>query len=177
MCQATPISPSRAQLSEINDPAMTRDAKQERREHYPHFLAIPTRWRDVDMYGHVNNVVFYAYFDTVIGAYLMVEGGLDYSESAVVGFAVETHCQFLAPLRFPEVVDAGLRVGKLGNASCRYELGLFKQGDETPCAVGYFVHVFVDRSTQQPTPITGALRAALTKLVAAQSNSVGSDES
>lgn len=144
---------------------MTDDPKNERRENYPHFLEIPTRWKDVDMYSHVNNVVFYAYFDTVIGEYLMREGGLDYKQGDTVGFAVETHCQFLKPLKFPEVVDAGLRVGRLGNSSCRYEIGIFKQGDDDPCAVGYFVHVFVNRETTHPTPIEGRMRAALEKLI------------
>lgn len=156
---------------------MSADPKAERRAHYPHFLTIPTRWRDVDMYAHVNNVVFYAYFDTVIGDYLMRAGGLDYVNGTTVGFAVETHCQFLKPLAFPEIVDAGLRVSKLGNTSCRYEIGIFKQDEDDPCAVGYFVHVFVDRQSQRPTPIAGQMRTALEQLVVDQSNSVGSDES
>lgn len=142
------------------------EPKDERRENYPHFLTIPTRWRDVDMYSHVNNVVFYAYFDTVIGDYLMREGGLDYVEGDLVGFAVETHCTFLKPLKFPDVVDAGLRVAKLGNTSCRYEIGIFKQGDEEPCAVGYFVHVFVNPADSRPRRIEGRMRTALEKLQA-----------
>ena len=139
--------------------------KDERRSHYPHILTIPTRWRDVDMYQHVNNVVFYAYFDTVIGDYLMKHGGLDYEHGDTVGFAVETHCQFLQPVKFPDVLEAGLRVGKLGNSSCHYEIGIFKQGEETPSAVGYFVHVFVNRQSTRPTPIVGQMRNALEKLL------------
>lgn len=139
--------------------------KSERRENYKHFLTIPTRWRDVDMYQHVNNVVFYAYFDTVIGDYLMQEGGLDYENSETIGFAVETHCQFLSPVKFPDILEVGLRVGKLGNSSCRYEIGIFKQNDEAPSAVGYFVHVFVNRETSQPSPITGQMRLALEQLL------------
>lgn len=139
--------------------------KDERRDNYLHFLTIPTRWRDVDMYQHVNNVVFYAYFDTVIGDYLMKHGGLDYEHGDTVGFAVETHCQFLQPVKFPDVLEAGLRVGKLGNSSCRYEIGIFKQGEETPSAVGYFVHVFVNRQSTRPTPIVGQMRTALEKLL------------
>ncbi|MFW5748942.1 MAG: acyl-CoA thioesterase [Chloroflexota bacterium] len=139
--------------------------KNEHRENYPYFLSIPTRWRDVDMYSHVNNAVFYAYFDTVIGDYLIREGGLDYESGDIVGFAVETHCLFLKPIRFPDIIDAGLRVGKLGNSSCRYELGLFRQGEATPSAVGYFVHVFVDRTNDnRPTRIDGRMRTALEKL-------------
>ena len=141
-------------------------AKNERRSDYRHFLEIPTRWRDIDMYQHVNNVLFYAYFDTVIGEYLVNVGGLDYTQSNIVGFAVETHCQFLQPVQFPDVLDAGLRVAKLGNSSCRYEIGIFKQNDDTPCAVGYFVHVFVDRTrANAPTPIPDHLRTALSRLL------------
>jgi len=145
---------------------MTTAPKDERRANYPHFLTIPTRWRDIDMYQHVNNVNFYAYFDTVIGDYLMTHGGLDYVTDHIVGFAIETHCQFIQPVAFPDVLDAGLRVAKLGNSSCRYEIGIFKQGDDMPCAVGYFVHVFVDRNQDnKPTPIPNAIRTALAKLV------------
>lgn len=134
-------------------------------ENYPYHLTIPTRWRDVDMYAHVNNVVFYAYFDTIIGHYLMTEGGLDYTTGTVVGYAVETHCQFMKPLRFPDVVDAGLRVAKLGNSSVRYEIGIFKQGQTEPAAVGYFVHVFVDRAQDKSTPVPVPIRVALEKIV------------
>jgi len=143
---------------------MTRDPKDERREHYKHFRAIPTRWRDNDVYHHVNNVIYYEFFDTVINGYLMENGGLSYSDGESVGFAVETHCQFLAPIRFPDGVDAGLRVAHLGNSSVRYEIGIFKQGEDTPAAVGYFVHVFVERETNQPTRITGQLREAMEAL-------------
>lgn len=135
------------------------------RADFPHFLSIPTRWRDNDVYHHVNNVVYYAFFDTVINQYLIEQGGLDFRQGTLVGFAVETHCQFLRPIAFPDVIDAGLRVGHLGNSSVRYEIGIFKQGDAEPAAVGYFVHVFVDRVTNQPTPITGTMRTALERLV------------
>jgi acyl-CoA thioester hydrolase len=135
------------------------------RENYPHFLTIPTRWRDVDMYQHVNNVVFYAYFDTVIGDYLIKEAGLDFTRSPIVGFAAETCCQFFKTLRFPEVIDVGLRVGKLGNSSARYEIGVFKQGESDLTAVGYFVHVFVERQTQRPTKMPAAFRSALERLM------------
>ena len=137
----------------------------ETRENYPHFLTIPTRWRDVDMYQHVNNVVFYAYFDTVIGDYLIKAGGLDYTRGPVVGFAAETRCQFFKPLRFPDVIDAGLRVGKIGNSSVRYEIGIFKQGEDDLSAVGYFVHVFVERETERPVKLPTAYREALERLL------------
>ena len=141
-----------------------KDPKQERREHYQHRRQIPTRWRDNDVYHHINNVIYYEFFDTVINGYLMEQGGLDYRAGESVGFAVETHCQFLKPVHFPAVVDACLRVSRLGNSSVRYEVGIFKAGDEEPAAVGYFVHVFVNRKTHQPTRIEGQLRRAMEAL-------------
>ena len=141
------------------------EAKLERREHFRHCRQIPTRWRDNDVYHHINNVIYYEFFDTVINGYLMAVGGLDYSGGESVGFAVETQCQFLKPVRFPEVVDACLRVGKLGNSSVRYEIGIFKMGDDEPAAVGYFVHVFVDRVTGRPVRISGRLREAMDALL------------
>lgn len=143
----------------------SREPKLERRERYKVSRRIPTRWRDNDVYHHINNVIYYEFFDTVINGYLMEAGGLDFGAGASVGFAVETHCQFLKPISFPEVVDACLRVGKLGNSSVRYEIGIFKPGDEEPAAVGYFVHVFVDRATRQPVRISGRLRAAMEALL------------
>jgi len=137
-------------------------------DNYPYHMTIPTRWRDVDMYAHVNNVVFYAYFDTIIGHYLMTEAGLDYTTDKVVGYAVETQCQFFKPLRFPDVVDAGLRVGKLGTSSVRYEIGIFKQGESEPVALGYFVHVFVDREQNTSTPLPDVIREALEKIAVPQ---------
>ncbi|MBP8295387.1 MAG: acyl-CoA thioesterase [Burkholderiales bacterium] len=131
---------------------------------YRHFLAIPTRWMDNDTYGHVNNVVYYSYFDTVINEYLIRQGGLDFRDGAVIGLAIETFCQFHAPLAFPEVIDAGLRVAKLGRSSVRYEIGLFRQGSEAPAATGHFVHVFVERATQRSTAIPDPIRAALALL-------------
>jgi acyl-CoA thioester hydrolase len=134
---------------------------------YRHFLAIPTRWMDNDTYGHVNNVVYYAYFDTVINEYLIRRGGLDIHDGAVIGLAIETFCQFHAPLSFPDVIDAGLRVAKLGRSSVRYEIGLFQQGQDAPAATGHFVHVFVERATQRPTAIPDTMRAALAALLTA----------
>ena len=131
---------------------------------YPHWLAIPTRWHDNDVYGHVNNVVYYAYFDTVINAFLIREGGLDIHGGEVIGVCAESHCAFRAALSFPETVRAGLRVGKLGTASVRYEIGLYGEGAQEPAAEGWFVHVFVDRASRRPAPIPPALRAALQRL-------------
>ena len=141
------------------------DAREEQRENYPHVKRIPTRWRDNDVYRHINNVVYYEYFDTVINGYLIEAGGLDISQSPAVGFSVETRCQFLKPIRFPQVMDVGLRVAALGNSSVRYEIGIFIAGDDEPAAVGYFVHVFVDRKTLKPTRITGDLRRAMNALM------------
>jgi acyl-CoA thioester hydrolase len=137
----------------------------ESRENYGHFLAIPTRWMDNDIYGHVNNVVYYSYFDTVINGYLIAAGGLDIHGADVIGVAVETMCKFRKSLVFPQIVDAGLRVGKLGNSSVRYEVGLFAAGDPEPAATGHFVHVFVERATMRPVPIPDPLRACMERLV------------
>ena len=134
------------------------------RRDYAHFLAIPTRWMDNDVYLHVNNVVYYSYFDTVINRYLIDEGGLDIQGSPVIGIAVETMCRFRKSFAFPEVVDAGLRVGHLGNSSVRYEIGLFGAGEDAARAEGHFVHVFVDRTTNKPVPIPGRIREALGRL-------------
>ena len=120
---------------------------------------------DNDVYGHVNNVVYYSYFDTVVNEHLIRVGGLDIANDPVVGYAVETLCRFRKPLAFPEVIDAGIRVVKLGTSSVTYEIGLFRQGDDEPAATGQFVHVWVDRITQRPAPIPPRIRAALAPLV------------
>ncbi len=134
------------------------------RADYPHFLAIPTRWMDNDVYGHVNNVVYYSYFDTVINRFLIEAGDLDPHRGTVVGMAVETTCRFHRSLAFPDLVHAGLRVGKLGTSSVRYEVGIFRNDEPGACADGHFVHVFVDRATQRPVPIPAPIRAALATL-------------
>lgn len=139
----------------------------ETRDAYPHILEIQTRWMDNDIYGHVNNVTYYSYFDTVVNRYLIDVGDLDIHDGTVVGFAVETTCRFFKPVAFPEKLAAGLRVGKLGNSSVRYEIAIFKDGEATAAAAGHFVHVFVDRRTDRPTPVPAAIRAALEKLVVA----------
>jgi acyl-CoA thioester hydrolase len=131
---------------------------------FPRFVVVPTRWMDNDVYGHVNNVVYYAYFDTVINRTLIAEGGLDIARGPVIGIAVESHCRYRRPVAFPADLDAGLRVSKLGNSSVRYEIGLFPQGEEEVAAEGWFVHVFVDRETRRPAPIPDRIRAALAEL-------------
>jgi acyl-CoA thioester hydrolase len=134
------------------------------RDAYRHFLAIPTRWHDNDVYGHVNNVDYYAFFDTVINQYLITEGGLDIHRGDVIGLCAESHCRFDAAFAFPETIDAGLRVGHLGRSSVRYEIGLFKEGVEEPAAEGWFVHVFVDRESRKAAGIPDGIRAALEAL-------------
>src|SRR5438105_5265782 len=128
--------------------ARGRTTEPRSRADYPHFLAIPTRWMDNDVYGHVNNVTYYSYFDTVVNKHLMRSAGLDFHGSPAIGIVVETCCRFHKPLSFPDLVDAGLRVAKLGNSSVTYEIGLFLRGDDEPAATGHFVHVWVDRATR-----------------------------
>ena len=136
----------------------------ETRDRYPHFLSIQTRWSDNDIYGHVNNVTYYSYFDTVVNCFLIDQGGLDIETDSVIGVAVETMCKFDKPLAYPEVLEAGLRVGKLGNSSVRYEIGIFQEGAAEAAAMGHFVHVFVDRATGKPAPIPDAIRSALERI-------------
>lgn len=131
---------------------------------YPHFLEIPTRWIDNDIYGHVNNAIYYTYFDTVVNDYLIREGGLDIHDGPVIGLAVETTCRFHRPFEFPETVEAGLRVGRLGRSSVRYEIGLFSRGEGHASAEGYFVHVFVNRESRRPQPIPRRIRDSLERL-------------
>ncbi len=119
-------------------------------------------WQLPDIYGHVNNAVYYTYMDTVINSWLIREGGLDIHHGNVIGLCVQSHCEFKAPAAYPETLRAGLRVGRLGRSSVRYEVGLFR--DDTLLAEGHFVHVFVDRETRRPTPVGDKLRSALTRL-------------
>jgi acyl-CoA thioester hydrolase len=135
------------------------------RDGYARFLAIPTRWEDNDTYGHVNNVVYYSFFDTAVNQHLIVQAGLDIVAGPVVGLVVETMCRFRKPLTFPDTVEAGLRVTKIGTSSVRYEIGLFREGEDEPVATGHFVHVWVDRATQRPVPVPPSIRAALERLV------------
>jgi acyl-CoA thioester hydrolase len=138
------------------------------RADYPHHLHLPTRWNDNDVYGHVNNVEYYAFFDTVINEWLIREGGLDIHGGATIGICAESHCRFLAGFTFPEVVEAGLRVGKLGSSSVRYEIGLFREGEEEPAATGWFVHVFVDREHRRPAEIPEPIRESLERLLVSE---------
>ena len=138
----------------------------ENRNAYRHFQSIPTRWMDNDVYGHVNNVVYYSYFDTVVNQYLIEQRVLNIEASKVIGLVVETQCQYFASITFPDVVHAGLRVAKLGNSSVRYEIGLFRNEERTASAQGYFIHVYVDRATRRAISLPADMRAALEKIFA-----------
>jgi acyl-CoA thioester hydrolase len=134
------------------------------REHYPHRSSITTRWMDNDVYGHVNNVQYYSFFDTVVNRYLIQAGALDIHAGATIGLVVETHCNYFAPLAFPQDVEAGLRVAHMGSSSVRYEVGLFAPGEPLAAAQGHFVHVYVDRETRRPVKLPPALLDALAPL-------------
>lgn len=131
------------------------------RADYGYLAPLQTRWSDNDIYAHVNNVVYYSYFDTVVNGYLVEQGALDIHEGTVIGLVVETGCRYFAPLEFPQKLEGAMRVAHLGNSSVRYELAIFKEGEEAPAAEGHFVHVYVDRETRRPTPLPEQFRKAL----------------
>ncbi len=143
---------------------MSQDLKTLTRQDFVHFMAIPTRWMDNDVYGHVNNVNYYSYFDTVVNQYLIEQGVLDIQKSPVVGLVVQTGCSYFSSIAFPDLIHAGLRVTKLGNSSVRYEVGLFKNEDQQVSAAGHFIHVYVDRQTQRPVSLPEPLRAVLRQI-------------
>ena len=144
---------------------MPRSVPQ-RKSDYPHLRDLHTRWTDNDAYGHVNNMVHYSYFDSVVNAWLIERAGLDVHHSTVIGLVVDTGCQYFAPLTYPETITVGLRVAHLGRSSVRYELGLFGEGQDEAAAQGHFVHVYVERATRRPVPLPEALRNALGPLLA-----------
>ena len=148
----------------MNDVPNTARIPARPRDHYRVFRDIATRWMDNDVYGHVNNVVYYSWFDTAVNAHLIEQGALDIHHGAVIGLVVETHCNYFAPLAFPQTVQAGIRVAQLGRSSVRYEIGLFAQGSETAAACGHFVHVYVDRETRRPVSLPEALKNSMEKL-------------
>ena len=132
---------------------------------YPYQTPITTRWNDNDIYGHVNNVAYYAFFDSAANRFL-IENGLDIHAATVIGIVVESKCQYHAPLAYPQPLVAGVRVDKLGNRSVTYGIAIFEEHDERAAAHGYFVHVFVDRATRTPVAIPPDLRAALARISA-----------
>jgi len=144
---------------------MSQEGRNERRENYRELIQIPTRWMDNDVYGHVNNVVYYSYFDTAVNGFLMREAGLDYRASDSVGVVAETGCSFHGEISFPDTLDVGIRVSRLGNSSVTYEIGIFCQGRDEPAATGHFVHVYVRHGEMTPVPIPDKARAALDRLV------------
>jgi acyl-CoA thioester hydrolase len=145
------------------------DARPEpgRRNQYAKFMPVQTRWMDNDVYGHINNVVYYSYFDTVVNLYLIDPGGLDFHNAPIVGIMAETMCRFHRSFAYPEAIDAGLRVGRLGRSSVRYEVGLFGEGEDLARVEGHLVHVFVERTTNAPVSIPAGIRSALEQLVVA----------
>jgi acyl-CoA thioester hydrolase len=135
-----------------------------RRSDYKHFLTVETRWMDNDVYGHVNNVVYYSFFDTAVNRYLIDEGVLDIRSGDTVGFVVETSCSYEKPIAFPDRVTAGIRVARIGTSSVRYEIGIFRNDDDESAAHGHFVHVYVDRAAERSRQIPEEMRAALEKI-------------
>ena len=131
---------------------------------YPVFRPIGSRWMDNDMYGHVNNVIYYSWFDTAVNSYLIEQGALDIHQGDTIGLVVETHCNYFSPIAFPQAVRAGIRVAALGTSSVRYEIGLFAESETTTAAKGHFVHVYVNRHTRRPVPLPGPLKTVLEKL-------------
>ena len=137
----------------------------ESRSAYKVFRTMGTRWMDNDAYGHVNNVIYYSWFDTAVNAYLIEEGALDIHNGQTIGLVIETQCNYFSPLVFPQTVEAGIRVAKLGSSSVRYEVGLFAQGEPLTAAKGHFIHVYVDKPTRRPMPLPLNLKTVLETLV------------
>lgn len=132
------------------------------RQNYPFLFPIQTRWADNDMYGHVNNVTYYSYFDTAANALLIQHAGFNLQSTPIIGLVVDSACSFLSELSYPEIIEVGVGISKIGNSSLRYDLAIFKQGQNTAAAQGHFVHVFVDRQTRKSTSIPQDMRDALT---------------
>jgi acyl-CoA thioester hydrolase len=137
----------------------------EPRSSYTVFRSISTRWMDNDAYGHVNNVVYYSWFDTAVNAYLIEQGVLDIHQGTVIGLVIETQCNYFSPLAFPQTVEAGIRVSQLGGSSVRYEVGLFAAGEALTAARGHFVHVYVNKQTRRPQPLPLPLKTVLETLL------------
>lgn len=134
------------------------------RAQFQHFHTIQTRWMDNDAYGHVNNVIYYSWFDTVVNQFLIVNQALDIEKSQEIGLVIETQCNYLASVAFPDVISAGVTVSKLGNSSVRYEIGIFKNDEDMAAAQGHFVHVYVDRESRRPVSIPEKIRSLLSTL-------------
>ena len=150
---------------------MKAEKKISQRADYGYHMPINTRWSDNDIYGHVNNVMYYSYFDSVANTYLIQEGGLDIHGGNIVGYVVNSGCNYFSHIAFPETLTGGLRVNKLGNSSVEYGLAIFKEGSDDAVAEGHFVHVFVDRETDRSVAIPKQLRDALERLLVAEGES------
>ena len=150
----------------MSSPVTTAAPKPEPegRHAYKAFRSITTRWMDNDVYGHVNNVVYYSWFDTAVNATLIENGVLDIHHGQTIGLVIETQCNYFAPLAFPQSIEAGIRVSRLGTSSVRYEVGLFAQGQPLTAAKGHFVHVYVDKLNRRPVPLPAPLKAFLETL-------------
>jgi len=156
-------------LAALAESGLMSDAKlprpaPESRGHYRVFRTIGTRWMDNDAYGHVNNVVYYSWFDTAVNAHLIEHGALNVHSGETIGLVIETQCNYFAPLAFPQDVEAGLRVVHMGSSSVRYDVGLFARGEPLTAARGHFVHVYVDRQTRRPVPLPARLKTVLEAL-------------
>ena len=151
-------------MSERHETPAEPRPQPEPRSAYRVFRPIGTRWSDNDVYGHVNNVVYYSWFDTAVNGWLIEQGALDIHQGSTIGLVIETQCNYFAPLAFPETVEAGLRVARIGSSSVRYEVGLFAQGAPTTAARGHFIHVYVDRETRRPVPLPEKLKKTLETL-------------
>lgn len=143
---------------------MAEKREMRTRGYYKAWRPIATRWMDNDVYGHVNNVVYYSFFDTAVNAWLVEHGLLDIEKGPIIGLVVETGCTYARPVAFPEEVQAGIAVSRVGNSSVRYEIGLFVKGASTPAAEGFFVHVYVNREGRRPQPLAEAWKAVLRKI-------------
>ena len=160
---AAPSAPSAP--STPSTPSTPARPTPQPRSAYRVFRPITTRWADNDVYGHVNNVVYYSWFDTAVNAHLIDQGVLDIHAGETIGLVIETQCNYFAPLAFPQTVEAGIRVARLGGSSVRYEVGLFAQGEPLSAAAGHFIHVYVDRATRRPVSVPPSLRTVLETLL------------
>lgn len=160
-----PVLPALAQANCTKASFELVRTAEEPRSAYKVFQTIGTRWMDNDAYGHVNNVVYYSWFDTVVNAYLIQQGVLDIHQGQTIGLVVETQCNYFSPLAFPQVVHAGIRVARLGKSSVRYEVGLFAEEATLTAAKGHFVHVYVDRHTRRPTALPENFKHVLEMLL------------
>ncbi|KAJ7104292.1 HotDog domain-containing protein [Mycena belliarum] len=147
---------------------MSQPLKNRRRKDYPYFLSYRTRWSDNDQYSHINNAIYYHFFDSIVNTYLIEKCGLTPAAAPLIGLVISSFCEFFSPLSFPQVLDLGLRVTKMGTSSVTYEIGVFSEGQDTPAAVGGYTHVFVERIERKSAPMSPGLREGLTMLLSSR---------